>query len=326
MVKRTKILIGILAVVVVLTVGWLVWNSQKIPERLSYERCLKLEDEISEDISSIDNSCEIDSDCKPLNFGGNWVNICVNKNTNTLAVQADVKNFLMKCPFPGVWPPIKCSCVENKCDAIIEKPQEVTITTDKTEYEQGEEINFGIKNNSGTDVFLTQFECSKAEDDYFGGQRSFWPNLQTLKDNKWNDIDWHYSESDASAVPCRISLECVNEVENVNFSAIETNFAGMQLLPVGKYRIKSELGESCERNVGLKDIFTVYSPEFTIKEKSATDPRCGQRVKFSGACESIAIGFEFDSNSGKCVKKNGNCHVETPFTSLEECQKVCENK
>lgn len=147
-IRDKKILIIILAVAVILAGGWWIWNSQKIPERLSYEQCLKLEVGVSEDISSIDNSCEIDSDCKPLYFSGNWMNICVNKNTNTLAVQSAVKNFRMKCPFPGVGPPIdECSCVENKCVAITKKTQEVTIATDKTEYEQGEVIKLTVKNN-----------------------------------------------------------------------------------------------------------------------------------------------------------------------------------
>ncbi len=65
-------------------------------------------------------------------------------------------------------------------------------------------------------------------------------------------------------------------------------------------------------------------------EKTTVDPRCGQKVKFDPMCQ-IAIvvyGYEFDSFLEKCKEVNagGGCDLETPFNSLEECQKVCEGK
>lgn len=64
-------------------------------------------------------------------------------------------------------------------------------------------------------------------------------------------------------------------------------------------------------------------------EKSAIDPRCSQKVKITGICEGKLIddiGYQFNSEIGKCVEKvvgGTGCRIETPFNSLEECQKVC---
>ena len=71
---------------------------------------------------------------------------------------------------------------------------------------------------------------------------------------------------------------------------------------------------------------TIYSNEFTIKEKSVLDPRCGEKVEGFGSCEMVQIGYEFDSVTKKCFINNttDGCSVESPFKNLEECQDVCE--
>lgn len=253
--SKAKILIIILAVGIVSAAGWWVWNNQITPGRLGYERCLKLEAEISEDISSIDNSCEIDSDCKPLNFGGNWVNICVNQNTNTLAVQSAVKNFLKKCPFPGVYPPIECLCVENKCAPIIKESQEVTIATDKTEYEQGETVKIIIRNDLDKEkwIYLPFYTIERFDNgDWIEIKKVDCPcevacNIAAyfiLQPHGVKEYQWDQKETWCSD-PTRISQTISNQV------------------PPGKYRIKSEISDVDEH----KSKQTIYSSEFTIKEK-----------------------------------------------------------
>ena len=77
---------------------------------------------------------------------------------------------------------------------------------------------------------------------------------------------------------------------------------------------------------------TIYSNEFTIKEKSALDLRCSEKVKGIGGingidCTVVSFGYEFDSVTEKCVMRAVNgCSFKTPFKSLEECQEVCEKK
>ena len=65
--------------------------------------------------------------------------------------------------------------------------------------------------------------------------------------------------------------------------------------------------------------------EFTIKEKSALDPRCSEIVKIIGNCDAEVQGYHFDLDTEECVAVNGSgCSIETPFETLEECQEVCE--
>lgn len=53
--------------------------------------------------------------------------------------------------------------------------------------------------------------------------------------------------------------------------------------------------------------------------------RCSQKAKVSPICS--AVGYEFDLNQIKCVIVNGaGCIDKLPFSTLEECQNVCEEK
>ena len=72
---------------------------------------------------------------------------------------------------------------------------------------------------------------------------------------------------------------------------------------------------------------TIYSNEFTIKEKLALDARCAEKVTGHGYCRAFREGYEFDSVTEKCIKKGASgCSFNIPFETLEECQEVCEKK
>jgi hypothetical protein len=72
---------------------------------------------------------------------------------------------------------------------------------------------------------------------------------------------------------------------------------------------------------------TIYSNEFTIKEKSALDPRCSEKVMSDNGCGAQWFGYEFDQDKGMCIEKVVvGCSFETPFKTLEKCQEVCEKK
>lgn len=89
----------------------------------------------------------------------------------------------------------------------------------------------------------------------------------------------------------------------------------------GIYRIVMKYGRS-EDGSGERSL---YSNEFTINEKSAIGPKCGQIVSGYGMCEAFWEGIEFDQNSGNCVKRGvSGCSFETPFETMEECQKACK--
>ena len=112
MMKNKKFLIGILVVIVILVGGWWIWEKNYYSD----EKCSNLEKEIGDSLTLLDTSCEVDSDCKPLIFHGNWVSFCVNKNEDTQAIESSVQGFLDNCFYIGVAPTdIECSCENNKC-------------------------------------------------------------------------------------------------------------------------------------------------------------------------------------------------------------------
>lgn len=79
--------------------------------------------------------------------------------------------------------------------------------------------------------------------------------------------------------------------------------------------------------LGVLYYFAANFNEFIIKEKSTIDSKCNQKVKGIGSCEMAIRGYEFDSESGRCVKKTvSGCSAEMPFNSLEKCQKTCEKE
>ena len=92
-------------------------------------------------------------------------------------------------------------------------------------------------------------------------------------------------------------------------------------VPIGKYRIKSVVLDF--NDADKKKI--IHSNEFTIKEKSAVDARCSEKVTGEGNCPGAWLGYEFDQNEGICIKKGvSGCSHKTPFETLEKCQEVCE--
>ena len=84
-------------------------------------------------------SCSKDADCIPKECG------CLNAK--------GVKKFSFLVNFCGVQlrclSPSSCSCQDNKCLSGISQSQGVTITTNKTEYERGEDVKAEI-NFEGT--------------------------------------------------------------------------------------------------------------------------------------------------------------------------------
>ena len=203
----------------------------------------------------------------------------------------------------------KCICDKNfvppKCKEVIIK-EEVTITTDKTEYERGETVEITVKNNLDEKIVLS-VGCS-----------GFFLKIQEFSDGEWKQLitSCGVCERELSDLIDLHTLKIYNWNQQTFTDIGDCN--SLEQVLSGRYKVMVYY------MVGGKFVKTVYSNEFTIKEKSAFDARCSEKVKFSGYCEIASIGIEFDSNKGKCVIKYGSCHVESPFKTLEECQEVCE--
>jgi len=208
---------------------------------------------------------------------------------------------------------------------------EVTITTDKTEYEQGETINITVKNDLDKYIFFISPPFRNDSTLKFKG----------LYGNEWEDIILYpkyrfpsvmtvlgpKKEEKISIKISEIKKRCIKE-KNMNKNLLEFNKYKVGFIydsgVLGYYDVSHPVNPT-EMKKLLKNGEKVYSNEFTIKEKSVLDSRCSEKLRGVGDCKVLRIGYEFDSATGKCIKEGINgCSFETPFKTLEECQKVCE--
>lgn len=204
----------------------------------------------------------------------------------------------------------------------------VIIEIDKMEYKPGETAKLSIENLTGEKLSFPGSSCKP------------YPTPPRYQFERYNDEDdnWYdfnllsgLNEERAKCltvlVPCREISKDNNSLDApLTYRVYSDGEYKDYNIPEGRYRFRFNLVQGECTYKSADKMIAVYSNEFTIKEKSALDPRCGKNVKFSGNCEMASIGFEFDSNKGKCVRKTGSCKVETPFNTLEECQEVCEKK
>ncbi len=199
---------------------------------------------------------------------------------------------------------------------IIKQAKKVAITTDKTEYEQGETVEITVKNNLDKSIFFRGL-----------GQPCF--NSFSIGINRegykmFYDIGTAYCVTDITELKPNIE-----QVFHLETGDIDDTLSILNTLIIYPeiYKLKLNYGFDSESLTNI-----IYSNEFTIKEKSVLDPRCSEKVKdLSGVndidCAVILFGYEYDSVMEKCVTKAvDGCSVETPFNSLEECQEVCEKK
>ncbi|MCK5061148.1 hypothetical protein KAR28_01200 [Candidatus Parcubacteria bacterium] len=282
------------------------------------------------------------------------------------------------------------NCISEKNIA-----EEVSLTTDKAEYEQGEIVNITVKNDLNNPIrHLNGVGCglqgfSNGEWTNLSSKFCKWDGEDKLKPNSEYNFDWTASEPElekyritfyyqeqrvintkeigkiiceskdipkeleklllsrnwikgnnkgcASCDACGCSCTA-KDVWIVGGATIDINYVscggnGYTIKYKGKeYNCVSENYKPLYEQASLyhkvpEEWETIYSNEFTVKEKSALDARCGEKVKGIGYCRMMNMGYEFNLETGKCVMKEvSGCSAESPFDSLEECQKVCEEK
>ena len=139
----------------------------------------------------------------------------------------------------------------------------VTVTTDKTEYEQGETVEITVRNNKNKSVYYLVSSC-------YG--------IKGVSLEKHKTLRWQKQEFMNYPKPqCLLNiLDCIeiNPNENVTITKVMLEYYDHDKrinipLSSGKYRVKIEMGQDCEKekDIRLKDFFSIYSNEFTIKEK-----------------------------------------------------------
>ena len=281
----------------------------------------------------IETQCEIDLDCELVYVGlGRCPSSdsliddyeCFNKD-EAIKIETNKETFLCSYINFKLRNKYTCKCENGKCEKVkIGEVEEVVITTDKMEYGIGEEVKITIENNSDKEQKISSpsYVVEKFENDNWIEIKQVWCpcgvdcNMTSgfiikssfhIKSKDKIKFNWNQRESwccyTIMPLPEKISKQ----------------------VSVGIYRIKSvKIGFPDPENYN-----TIYSNEFTIKEKSAVDARCGEKVmgrgNFSNSC---GVGYEFDLSTKKCVEKDicGYDSIESSFETLEECQEVCEKR
>lgn len=162
------------------------------------------------------------------------------------------------------------------------KPREVAITTDKTEYKQGETVKIGVRN--GLDQSVWYFRAC--------GEARFW-SLDKLGESKWTAVKFFLPElveeereglriykEECDLKLCErqapIELERNSEITHdwqlgnicIFPESPVVGFPEAELKPIeeGTYRVSFTYGLSKdEEGFGLLEEKTIYSNEFTIK-------------------------------------------------------------
>ena len=200
-----------------------------------------------------------------------------------------------------------CKCENGKCEKIRVESEEVAVTTDKMEYGMGEKIKLIIKNDSENSIWYLS-DAYSISLNLFGYQNGEWAFVPILP----------FKPFPSGYIPQKFELK---SSESIILEYVPMEHVDEVFLNFSKYKISF----SHRQNEETRRYMKAYSNEFIIVEKAALDLRCDEKVKGIGPCDAYRMGYEFNSETGKCVKKGvSGCSFEIPFQTFEECQEVCE--
>ena len=162
---------------------------------------------------------------------------------------ADVYNEALKTKNIELCMQIRDQSCQEFCLEKLKKEM-VTITTDKTEYEQGEKIKMIIENNLNQSIWYIE-QLGEIFDHCFLKLPS---KVQKLENGKWKDIELPHKCCD---VMCRIAPPIKLKLESKTQKELE-----LKISSSGTYRLKFVYYLSNNTNQPNY----VYSNEFTIKK------------------------------------------------------------
>ncbi|MCD6550477.1 hypothetical protein J7K24_02955 [bacterium] len=264
LVKNRRIIILFLILIIAAASQWLVELYFKGAS------CIKINRNFYSELRNLNKSCQTDQDCKVVPIG---IGLCLNKDQDTTRIEQldkKLKECIRKQSSYVEYPidPTKlikqCECRDGICRGInLEKKlNQVTITTDKTEYEQGEDIEMFIKNESNESIYLSTTECT-------GGGELNNLTLERYSSGNWKNQEFmNYPKPKYFA--CFVKCIEIKEGEEFNISGNKLEYydynkkANFPLIP-GKYRFRIVTGKQCEKDTGLKNTSVIYSNEFIIK-------------------------------------------------------------
>ncbi|MCK5504380.1 MAG: hypothetical protein KAJ10_04425, partial [Thermodesulfovibrionia bacterium] len=242
-------------------------------------------------------SCSQDSDCKITSCG------CLNNKT------------VFKCGsfvafsnlFSGCLSPSSCSCQDGQCvgsydyDNDIQK--EVSLTTDKTEYQTGEEVKLTVRNNLDEEI-----------------------EFYNIMTEKFNSNEWEEIRFDIECLGlCEKFQTVINSKNNRSFYWDQKDSIGLQT-ETGKFRFRIKIYNDGILTVPPPSIY--YSNKFTIKNDSAdvdtfgyceNDDDCYDEAFLSG-CDCKYYCLNKNDKIAGCAKK---CDAEIEDSEVPEC--ICWN-
>ncbi len=224
--SKKKFFIGILVAGIVLNIRVWVYGSQNIQD--SKGICGPKAAGLNYSGLYCDKSCKTDNDCK-FTCG------CGAINKNEICRDEGVIYDCVDC---------EAICEEGKCIEGKELlGEEVVITTDKTEYEQGEMVEITVKNN------LDKTICFESCNTYFFQKKNWF---------------WFWKEYLRKRCEVNFIAECIDsfEIKEFEIGLFEVDFEK------GIYRIAIPIYTGCQNEkFPCKESETIYSNEFTIKQK-----------------------------------------------------------
>ena len=242
-------------------------------------------------------SCEQDSDCKYTCGCG-----AINKDETCPdeGVVYDCVDHETECE-NGI-----CVIVEEKIAKGEEKiAEQITITTDKTEYEVGETVEITLLNNKNEEVSV-----SVVKSEYYDEKEKNWTRVgigEFEVEEQFKDIIKSFGpivSIDSFPASRNLKLKWITRIEEPLFVDDPGSFILIEV-GIGKYRIAAKTGEPEDLP---KDFDLIYSNEFTIKGGKDTTGFCG--LSTHGKCTSDSDCTVGGCSGELCQSKN-NEPIET---------------
>ena len=243
--SKIKILIGALVVGILVIGSWTIWKSQHIPTLgISVDGKLETITDIHLPIDEIEAEKIVKKFCEPKNPNYDYGYNAIKKVNDEWRIPI----YNLNCPCYAV---VNIESGETNCMKQIPfETQEVTITTDKTEYEQGEMVKITVKNNLDKSIWYyewSEFNCAD----------SFFLEKKENGEYKYFSIPG-LRKTPTKPVELKPNLE---KVYRLNLSKLKEQCEGFSPeFSAGIYRLGFRYGFSIEEHWSEKD----YSNEFLI--------------------------------------------------------------
>lgn len=277
--SKIKIVISILITLMLISGFWILNDRASTKTNVIQNQTLQLQENISNpklcsisDSSDCNRSCNTDEDCVIVCYRGSMNKNEIFDNEGNLREGWEgyrdcfktekLKRIIAICMSNGICgtgslPPTQIS-------------MNVTITTNKTIFRTGEDIEINIINDDNITAYVrTQKLKAKPS--------SYEIELETYENNSWHSTNYAlddgcFPESRRYhvAIPIIGCIEigagaALQRTKPLFYSTCKNQISEDEPLPQGMYRFKIDVGNDCSSLIDNIALRTIYSNEFTIK-------------------------------------------------------------